>query len=236
MNLTQLRQLQSDAFSVDLDNSRGENPSTADQNAQINWAYRLIARKCRLTADAALFLVQGQSLYNLRDITTPVIGAKIIRPALVYINRRPLYDASGRDYGLWSYDELARIYPTWKQDSNGVPSKAIFYNFDKLLLHPAPDASTVAQTHAVFGQYLPNDLANDNDAPAVPEEIHEAIGWLAAQLAATPACTEQEGWMRLQKYSDYWTQIIQDVSEQNERVLQAWGSTKGYYEDELVLS
>ena len=220
---------------MDLDNSRGESPSTSDQNAQINWAYRLIARKCRLAADTPLTLVQGQSTYNLRDTSTPVVGSKIIRPALVYINRRPLYDASGRDYGLWSYDELARLYPTWKQDGNNPPTKAVFYNFDKLILHPAPDAATVAQTHAVFGQYLPNDLAADGDIPALPEEIHEAIGWLSAQLAATPACTEQEGWTRLQKFSDYWTQIIQDVADQNERVFQSWGSTKGFYTDDLVV-
>lgn len=226
---------------MDLDNSRGESPTTSDQNAQINWAYRIIARKCMLATDTPLYLAAGTNVYSLRDVTTPTVGAKIIRPVLVYINANgtsfPLYDASYRDYGLWSYDELARLRPTWKNDSQGPPTKAVWYSHDKLLLHPAPDASTAARTgHAVFGTYLPLDLALDSDTPALPEEIHEAVGWLAAQLAATPMATEQEAWQRLEKYSEYWSQIIQEVADQNERTLQAWGSTKGYYEDELMIS
>jgi hypothetical protein len=234
MTLSSLRQLLTDSLSADLDNYRGETPSPTDLNAQLNWAYRIIARKCVLTTDTPLYLVQGQSAYNLRDVTTPTVGAKIIRPVVVYINRSPLFDAAGRDYGMWTYDELVRLYPTWKQDGQGRPTKAVFTNWNQLILHPAPDAATVSQTHAIYGTYLPNDLSLDADAPQVPEEIHEAIAWLAAQFAATPTITEQEGWMRLQKFSEYWSQIIQEVADQNERTFQSWGSTSGYYESDLI--
>ena len=239
LTLTNLQQLLGDAL-MKLEPARGKDPSLTDLTSLINWAYRIIARKCVLTVDTPLTLVAGQALYNLRDVTTPVVGNKIIRPVLVYINggsgTRPLYDASERDFGLWSYDELARLYPSWKSDTGGPPTKAAWYAYNQLLLHRPPDSATVALTgHAVFGQYMPNDLSAGTDTPALPEEIHEAIAWLAAQLATTPTASDDLAWARLEKYSEFWTQIIQDVADQNERVLQAWGTTKGYYEDDLMM-
>jgi hypothetical protein len=216
-------------------NSRGADPIAADQNKQINWAYRIIARKCFLTADTSLVLVNGQSTYNIRDVANGVVGAKIIKPFIVYINQKPLIDASGRDYGLWTYNELMRIRPHWKLDAPGTPSRAVFFNGDTLILHLAPDAGTAAGTHSIYGHYLPSDLALDADVPVFSEEIHEAVAWLAAQVASVPVLSEKAGWDKMAKYQEYWTQIIEDVANQNLRTLQSFGSTHGYYNDDYIV-
>lgn len=238
--LSNLRLLLSDALQK-MESARGKDPSVADLNGLINWAYKVIARKCCLTTKTPLTLTAGVNTYNLRDTTTPVVGAVILRPVLVWINANgsstALYDASLRDYGLWTIDELTRMVPSWINDGQNPPTKAVFMNYDTLLLHPTPDAATAGNTgHYIFGQYLPADLASDTDVPALPYEIHEAIPWMAAQLATTPTASDEGAWSRLAKYSEYWTQIIQDVADSNERNFQAWGSSHGYYYDDLMIS
>jgi hypothetical protein len=229
-----------------MENARGRDPIASDLNGLINWAYKVIARKCSLAKQTPLTLVAGQNTYNLRDTTTPVVGDAILRPVLVFINAngtsQALYDADSRDFGLWTIDELTRMYPGWVNDAQNPPTKAVFLNYDTLLLHPCPDAATASFNsagltgHSVFGQYLPADLVADTDVPALPSEIHEAIAWLAAQFAATPTASDEAAWARIERYSQYWTQIIQEVADQNERTFQAFGASHGYYFDDLMIT
>jgi hypothetical protein len=240
LELSNLRLLVSDALQK-MESSRGKDPLAADLNGLINWAYKIIARKCCLAAKTPITLVNNQNTYNLRDTVTPVVGVAIIRPVLVWINANgtstALYDANQRDFGLWTIDELTRMYPSWINDGQNPPTKAVFLNFDTLLLHPTPDATTAGNSgHFVFGQYMPADLVSDSDVPALPEEIHEAIGWLAAQLATTPTASDDQAWARIAKYSEFWTQIIQEVADANERNFQAFGASHGYYFDDLMIS
>src|SRR5579862_4180389 len=99
MNLTlaNLSLLTSDAL-MKLESARGKDPSSSDLNGLVNWAYKIIARKCCLAAKTPLHLVASQSTYNLRDTVTPVVGVAIIRPVLVWINANgtstALYDAN----------------------------------------------------------------------------------------------------------------------------------------------
>lgn len=226
LTLSQLRQMVADLCQSET-NMRGKQPLDTDVNLQINQAQRIIGRKLFLMGETPLTLTAGTSTYNLRDNATPIVGVRIVRPEIVYINNVPLLDASGMHYGMWSYDELLNSTQNWKTTSQSVPDKAIFLSTGNLILHPTPNSTAAGYTNTVFGQYLPNDLVNNNDVPdmGIPEEIHEAIAYLASRIAISPTISGDEAWKKLQDYDTYWTQIIESTAQQNQATMQTWGST-----------
>lgn len=229
MTLAELRTLQTNFLSLDLDNYAGESPSTSDQNAQINMAYRRIARKCCLIhPKIPMTLTAGTALYGLSDTTVWGSARRMVDIYQVTINGVMLRDCSGNGYGLWTYREFIARHPNWQTADSGTPSKAVTLG-PNLLLHQAPTAAVVsAGQNYVAGQYIPADLDGSTyDTPDLPEEIQPAIAYLAAIIAATPLATEPEMWTRLQAFGQAWTQMVDDIAEQNRNTLAAIGTTPG---------
>lgn len=243
MNLAELRQLQSDFLKFDLDNyaanAAGE-VSAAEQNKQLNWAYRILSRRLKIyDPKVPLTLVAGEDVVDLRN-TTPgaknSVGRKVILPRYVIINGFALREASGREFGMWSMDELERYRPTWRTDPSAKPTKAVYYGNSKMRLHPAPSAEAVTVAgNFIAGQILPGDMADDNDVPEIPEELHEAIAYVSAVFAADPVASESEAWQRLSQFrKGYWTDLLAEIADDNERHQQSWGSTDLEDPNELI--
>lgn len=224
--LTQLRTLMTDFMSMDLDNYRGESPSSSEQNVQLNWAYQLIAKRCKLFDPAiTLTLTASTATYNIRDITTPIVSKKVLRPYRVIINNVAL---TGRDgyQGLWSFTEFENDVQGWRSASAATPYIAVWQNYNILRLHPKPTASNVSTgNNYIAGTYLPVDMSSDGDYPDLPEEIHEAIAYIAAAKAASPMATEAEMWKRLETFMGEAESVIRDVESQQSNMLAAWGTT-----------
>lgn len=238
MTLATLQQLVSDAV-LAQDTARGESPRLSDITTWVNWAYRVIARRCNLTARIGITLTASQLEYNIGD--TSCTAVQIIEPYLVYINNggstESLWDCSSDAKGIWTYDEMDRENPAFLTAPAGTPISAYFYNYNKLGIYPPPTSTVAAYSgHAVYGRYLPAALASPSDVPDLPPEIHEAIAWLAAVFAITPTVTEENGWTRLKEYNSYWAEVIAGVSDQNQRTLESGGTTTESYFNDFVIS
>ena len=217
MTLAELRTLQTNFLSLDLDNFAGEAPSSSDQNLQINWAYRRIARKCKLVHPKIPFtLAADTALYSLSDTAVWGTLRRMVDITQVTINGTMLRACDGVQYGLWTYREFIARHPSWQAASSGTPTKAVQYG-QNLLLHVPPTAAVVsAGNNYVAGQYIPPDLDGATyNTPDLPEEIQPAIAYLAAIYAATPLATEPEMWTRLQAYGQGWTEMVDDIARAN---------------------
>lgn len=229
MTLSELRTLQTNFLSLDLDNFAGESPSTSDQNAQINWAYRRIARKCCLIhPKIPMTLTADTALYSLANTAVWGSARRMVDIYSVTINGVPLRDCLGRNYGMWTYREFMDRHPTWQTASSGVPTKALVVGANLLLHQPPTSAVVSAGDNYVAGQYIPADLDGSTyDTPDLPDEIQPAIAYLAAIYAATPLATEPEMWTRLQAFGQAWVEMIDDISHQNRMTLMNPGSMAG---------
>lgn len=236
--LENLRDLQTEFMVLDLDNSKGESPTTGNQNEQINWSYRAICRQVGLFDPAiVLTAVAGQALYNTRDITTPAVSKKVVEVKGVYINNNPLAKADGMTRGLWTLQELERIHPGWRSAANGTPYVALQQNYNVLRLFPAPTAAIVSSgNNFIAGTYLPPDMSNNSDVPDLPEELHEIIAYGAAVKAALPVVTEQEMWNRIKAYSAESIDAIRDLAAMQKRLLSDWGTIGGYPTTDYILT
>jgi hypothetical protein len=202
---------------MDLDmllSSTPESPNDADWLAVINQALRFISRRVLLFNPAvSLTLTAGGKFYNLRDISTPTVGQRVLQPVSVSINGAVLRDRFSRNPGLWSFEELQAQYPSYLTAGEGTPSLAVWLgNNDayNLILYPAPSSVVVtAGQNWISGLVLPADLALDTDVPGIPEECHEAVAALAAVYASLPGVTEQEAWQRVQAYGRYHEPVEQ---------------------------
>lgn len=226
MTRATLRTLQTGFMSVDLDNFYGESPSTANQNEQLNWAYRRIARKCHLVHPMVTFTpVAGQSIYSLTGSSFG--GRRMVEIYNLTINGTMLRECSGVGFGLWTYREFVQRYPQWQTADNGTPTKACVYG-QNMILHAPPTSAvvTAAECYAA-GQYIPADMDDDADEPDLPEEIHPAIAYLAAIYAANPVATEPEMWKRLEVFGEGWISMVDDISEQNRNSMINPGSMAG---------
>lgn len=217
MTLAELRTLQTNFLALDLDNFAGESPSSADQNTQINWAYRRIARKCKLMhPKITMALTADTALYGLSDTAVWGTLKRMVDITHVTINGVMLRACDQRQYGLWTYREFIDRHPSWQTASSGTPTKAVQYG-QNLLLHVPPTSTVVsAGSNFVAGQYIPADLDGSTyNTPDLPEEIQPAIAYLAAIYAATPLATEPEMWTRLQAFGQGWTEMVDDIARMN---------------------
>lgn len=229
MTLTELRTMQTAFLALDLDNFAGESPSSSDQNVQINWAYRRIARKCHLVHPKITFtLTADTALYGLSDTAVWGTLRRMVNISHVTINGVMLRACDQRQYGLWTPREFIDRYPTWQTASSGTPTKAVQYG-QNLLLHVPPTAAVVsAGNNYVAGQYIPPDLDGVTYiTPDLPEEIHPAIAYLAAIHAASPQASEPEMWTRLQAYGQAWTEMVDDIARMNKDSMANPGTVLG---------
>lgn len=224
--LAQLRTLQTEFMAMDLDNSSSEAPTSAQQLLQLNFALRKISRRMFLVDSLLTFTpVASTPIQNLRT----ACNKRVVQPLLVTINGIMLREAAGREYGLWSWAELMRYHPTWQTGDDGTPTLACYKGNSELILYQQPSAAVVsAAENFMVAQVLAADLSADGDVPAIPEECHEAVAYLAAVFAAKPTATEQEQWQRLGEFNRSWLEDVDEVARHNRDALQSWGSTQGY--------
>ena len=162
-------------FGVYLDDYNADDPTGAQQLLSLNWALRNIgARLNQYDPKITFTLVADQAEYDLRDTATPVVSRKVVKPFVVYVGGNPLYQVDG-SLGVWSLEQLSRHRTTYLTGSSGTPTVAAFYNQTKLWLDPKPSA--VGSNNFISGTYMPADMAQDDDEPDIPEELHEALAY-----------------------------------------------------------
>lgn len=224
--LSELRTLMTEFMVLDLDNSKGESPSSANQNEQLNWAYRTLCSRASLFDPTITFtLVADQALYDIRDITTPVVSKKVIRPFRIYINNIPLRTADKCRPGLWTLEELEDGYSTWRSAGSGTPYAAILENYNDLRLHPKPSSTVVSGgNNYIAGIYMPADMSGDGAVPDLPEEFHELIAYMAAIKASLPIVTEDEMWNRIKAYDAEIQSAFRTFEREQARRLVDWGT------------
>jgi len=222
-------------LAYDLDNYKGASPTAAELTSQINIGVRFVSRQIyQFDPNITLTLDTTAIKQDLRDTTTPRVSRKVLKPVAVYINGNPLYRADGRGIGLWSLDEFNRYRTNWRTQDAGTPNAAAF-DGRYLWLNPKPSA--VLSNNAIAGQYLAADLINSNDdsnPPDLPEELHEAVVRIAADFAADPNVSEQEGLQRLQRYAMKAGADIADIRRRNMRFAHSFGSVRGHYTSNLI--
>lgn len=232
LTLTTLIAKQAEFLVNDLDNSAGEAPTTQQSTDQVNWALRTISRELYLFDSRITFTPTASTPIQLLR-GSGVAGKRIVQPYMVTINGSPLMRCDGRNYGLWSMPELWDLNPKWQTGADGTPTLAVYKGNNELILYAPPTAAVVsAAQNYIAGQILAPDLSSSSpgtsDVPAIPEECHEAIAYLAAVLAAMPVATEGEQWKRLQEFNASWVATIDEIARENRDAMQSWGSTAGW--------
>lgn len=210
-----------DLLSFDLDNVKGETPSDAQLDAQINEALRFCSREIFLFDPLVKFkLRKDKAVYNLHD--PAIVKKKVVRPFTVTVNGNKLYNARRDDWGTWAYDEFIDDHHTWEDASSGTPTKAVLYGSASLILHLPPTAAIAASAkNYIAGTVLARDLVSDDDDPtrdSIPTELHEAVVFRAAWKAALPNVSEAEGWRRMAEYKSEWKGPFKEARNQNMRL------------------
>lgn len=238
MTLTQTLDMVEGFLSYDLDgyDERSGTPTTAARVAAVNWAIRTVARRADLyDHNIPVTLSAGVGTYSLRSL--PTDGRRIIKPRTVVVAGRPLIQCDQKGYGVWSVQELEQRYPRWRSDPAGETTKSAWIG-QQLILHPAPDASTVAAgNHFVAGTYLPADMDAVTGLAQqlpLPVEVHEAVAYCAAVKLALPTTGESAGIARLQAFSAEWVGAIEELKRETAQTLTSWGTTTGTEGDDYV--
>lgn len=223
------------AYDADLVESFGNTTSPTDAQIIpfINWAIRSIARRTKqIKAYIPITLVADQNTYNLNGggLVAAALANQITKIHRVYINNSVMNKPDGRTAGMWAYNEIERYNPNYRTATSGQPVAAAQFG-NNLILYPAP-SSTVASGTGNFcvAEYLPTDLTISDlaNSPDLPNELHEAVAYLAAIRISTPQITEDESYKRLATYTGYINETIETVKKQNEASIFDFGSTFAY--------
>lgn len=156
---------------------------------------------CRYNPKVELTLTIGTDKYSLRDTT--IVSERVFDVKFVTINDVMLCRRDGK-YGLWSFDDFERDYPSWKIASDSTPTVACQLGTD-LWLYPPP-ASAYASANFISGFTLPDVLtsADETSQLPVPEEDHPAIIRLAAAFGSLPAVSAESAWQRMAANDAWW--------------------------------
>jgi hypothetical protein len=209
--------------SRDVSNYKGLAPTATQISEQLNYAARFISKEIyQFDPSIAMTL-------TIDDGDMDLFGTAFTRDVLevkqVIVNGIPLRAANGT-IGMWSYQEVERIYPQWRTAAHGTPR--IAFQLDRTLYtYPKPDAAY--SNSYVSGTYLCAELTGSDTALSydLPVELHVPTVLLAADFAADPTVAEVEGVARLQRYAARASYDIKKVRRQNMRLASAIGTTPG---------
>jgi len=100
-------------------------------------------------------------------------------------------------------------------DGAGTPGTAVEYSESKLLLYPKPSSSF--SNSYIAGQYLAADLSASSLSaePDLPDDLHIAIGYVAAVCAAEPTAANQEQLFRLKAYNEKYVKLMDEIRSVN---------------------
>lgn len=217
-----------------LDNFLAASPTAAQLTGLVNWAIRLFSRKtlCNFDPEMTLTLVAGTQVYNIRDVTTPVVSRKVIHPLFVTINTVPLMGPDGRTPGMWGFSQLADFRWTFQTEANGKPFRAAVLPGYKIALSPPPDAGAVSDgNNFIAGYYMAANMVNSTDdanSPDIPEEYHEILAYLVAFKAAQPRAGDEAAWGQLRAYDSMAFKEIQALAAENAATALGASGNRGY--------
>lgn len=220
-------------YDNDIADNLGANPTDAQLVPYVNWAIRSIARKIKqINVYIPITLTANQSTYNLNagvGISTTV-ASQVTRLHRVFINNNVINKPNGQTPGMWSYNEIERWNPSYRSQPSGQPIAAAQFG-NNLLLYPAPSSAVASGSgNYVVAEYLPAEMSASNlsVSPDLPNELHEAVAYLAAIRIQAPNITEAESYQRLNLYQSFIGDAIAEVKKQNEATIQDFGSTFGF--------
>jgi hypothetical protein len=198
MQLSELRTLVGELQQLDLDNQAGASPSSSNLNAQLNRALRWIAEQTHLCYNdkVSITLTAAERRYSIQS-TTP----KLLAVDRVVINGRPLRGPDG-EYGLYTLADVQLWHPLYLSYDDGAPMGAFMQDDYHLVFFPAPTQAIQDDgSNYLSGPYIPATLSQDTDEPDIPVQYHEHIAYVAAIFSSEPLASEQEAWIRLEKYN-----------------------------------
>ena len=219
-----LKSTSGNLLSYDLDSYFGETPSEAQIVTLLNQAKNIIGEYLFIVNPSITFTPTANSFQqNIQDTTTPVVSSKVLKPLRVVVNGITLRGMDG--YGVMSYGDFENSYPSFRLASSGQPTIAVQLGNGKLGLYMKPDQSY--SNSYIVGQVLPADLSASSLSaePDMPADLHIAIAYLAAVIAAEPTAAVQEQFMRLDRYSKHYRDRIERARADNVR---AYTETKNY--------
>lgn len=171
MTLDELRDLLELKLGTPLpDVVRNSTPATQDTNLTnyINLAQQeLASRLGGVQSSGTLSLVDGTRTYAR---PTGLLGIDDVRYVAAASDERPLEEVHTR-----------RALPVDYRSVEGVPTH-FYTEGNSIGLYPIPGADQDAGTVRIYGWFKPSDLANDDDEPDWPEELHRAIAILAGAI------------------------------------------------------
>lgn len=221
----------------DLDSFNGEGETAQQALDSVNEAIRVISKRIfQFDPLITMTVVDGTPTYDLGSAS---FSRKILCPFRVYINKTPLrgYETSRETYGLWTWEQFEFRNPDFLRASSGTPTIGVYYN-ETIRLYQTPSATTVSNGgNYVAGQYMAANvlIGGVSAAPDIPEELHEAIAYLAASRSALPQATEQEAWQRLTAYRATWMEAVNEKAAENLAQVKPTGSLDAYAPDYMYV-
>lgn len=226
MNLQELIETYDD-FMAELYDSKardGHTVSDEEKVGRLNYGLRKLSVYIQQFDPMITFAPTADTIaHSLRS--SSIFGKKVTEVAQVELNGNILKRPDG-SRGLWKAQEIERYVSDWRTASSGTPNKA-WQLGDKLYLHVPPNSTIAAATNYVAGKYIAADLVygEDTSEPDVPEELHEAVCYIAAMFASKPVSSNSEAMSILGEYKAEWMEAAKDVRRRNRRMLHDFGVT-----------
>lgn len=184
----------------------------------------------------------GIAVVNCQDLT--YFSRKMVRVTGVYIAGVPLRTADGNFVGLWTYDELERYRPTWRNSTAGTPTCAVQIQEDNLIFDPpfdTTDATFGASNVKISGTYMCADIENTGEDERgvintadllleydLPEMVLPALAMITAAKVAGDTVSEGVQAARIQTLYDKGNRIIEQVRKNNRKHRDMIGTTTGW--------
>jgi hypothetical protein len=217
-------------LSGDFDPYSGARPTDSDILASVDDAMVEIGRLAYVVDPLVSFTPAANTMAY--DLQGSAFSKKVVEAYKVLWDGAMLKGANGEP-GLFSREEMDRLYPTWRTDDAGTPLRA-FVSGRNLYLHPKPSSDAVsgnsgayldAQVYPTKPSSVESDEREDTEID-LPEELHECLAKLAAAKQASPNVTESHQ----QNVIDRWMQEAYSKAEsvgKGNRNQDPWGSTYG---------
>lgn len=173
-------------------------PSTAEQVALFNEAQNNIARETECLYDPLITFDITPDTYAY-SLSGAQFGRDVENVMRVRINDKTLTGADGVTRGLWTPNEVAKLFPNWVDATADVPQRA-WQVGQVLYINPKPSATAAAYTCYVEGTYTPAALTTGDTAVecTLPSELHATVAYEMALLTAEPSLTEAHQLRRMQ--------------------------------------
>ena len=179
--------------------------------------------------------VASQAIYDIQKIsTTAVVDYRVVRPYFVTINGSILCRPDGYR-GMWTFEDLLSLRASWQSESDAVPTAAVRFSSNKMILSNPPTAAVVSGgNNYISGTILAPDLVNDADISILPVEAHESICYLAAIFAAEPLLAVDEAVMRVANFNKRAMSNLMEIRDENVRLISRIGTVQGQESEDLL--